>query len=178
MRYNTGRVDEGDLAWDMAAAESRNRHKVAAARMAGRTLTKIRGIEAELPRSWHHLETEYRAQQRLAAYDSIVKNNFRPVIDKGLFESFWGRGASKVWLSLQKKVGREPQIPLEFVHVVNDEYVLTGNLQAAIPKLRPASSGEILQRIVDYLGTDKGAELLESQGLPIDLFRNSESSIE
>jgi len=178
MRYRKGRVEDVDLAWEMAEAEDPVRRNIISARRAGATATHLSQLAAQANRAGRLTEQDYRARIRREAYDEIIKNSDTPVIDKGFFESFWGSGASRVWISLQKQVAQEPQIPLEFVHVVDDEFVLRGDLRMAAWGLSPAPSGKILERIVDYLGTDKGEPLLEAQSLPTGSFSPLASSAE
>lgn len=173
MKRTRGRIEDIDLARKMADAENSKQLEAISERRLGKKAYVVAKLLGEAHTASRKVEEAHYKESRDAAWAEIVASSTTPVIEKDLFEHFWGNGGGKVWYALKRKVDEEDGAPIEFVRLIGDECVLRGDLKAAAWGLGTNPSGLILSRLIDYLGSDMGRYMLEQQGLSPDLFAKS-----
>ncbi len=151
MRYSKERVDDFDLAWEMAIVENPYRELASLATKHG--LNEIaKNMAGRARQASYEAEKSYKALARVTKYTEIEKASETPLLVIDDFVRQGGKSASNVWHFLRHTVEENPELPIEFIEFAPDEYVLRGDFGAASKALGSTRAkiilGDIAQSFV------------------------------
>jgi len=140
-------IENVDLAWDMAIAENPY-HELASYAAIHGMMDVVSLLKEQANQTSDIIRDNYLESLRQTKLKEIRDASEYPVVDFVSF-SLINSNSENSWTDLKDVVSEFDDIPLEFVPIDDEVFVLTGNFRSAARSLRGSSSGQILDRIAD-----------------------------
>ncbi len=145
MRYETGLIEDKDLAWEMAHAELPYRELQLLA--IGHGLVEIaKQMNGHANSTSANVRKKYLAQVRRERHEEIWNEYNGRVCTEEDFRRLSKRGGGMAWASLVAKLQSEEaeQMPIRLVPIVEDEFAIVGDFATAAWGMRNVRMGQIL----------------------------------